>query len=114
MSAPGTPIPSAEIRRRGCKRLLIAGSLFAVIVLLLIWLGARAQSVHLPLLSLSLPFACAVIGSIEWITGAPYQRVADSWVRLRGWQRGILGTIIVLAALAMILCAATFFVMIFT
>lgn len=93
---------------------MIGGSLFAVIVFLLLWLSAHAHSIHFPLVGASLPLALALIGSVELITGAPFQRLGDSWMRLRGWQRGILGTLIVLASLAIIMCLVTFFVMMFT
>src|SRR6266481_7612542 len=56
----------------------------------------------------------ALIGSVELTTGAPFKRLADSWMRLRGWQWGVLGTFIVLTSLAIIMCLVTFFVMLFT
>jgi uncharacterized membrane protein len=114
MSAPETTITSGQIRKRGFKMLAIAGSLFAANILLLLWLSSHAHSVHFPIVGMSLPLAVALIGSIEVVTGSPFQRLADSWMRLRGWQRGVLGTFIVFAALAIIMCLVTFFVMMFT
>ena len=114
MSAPDTTISSGQIRKRGFKMLLIAGGLFVANVLLLLWLSSHAHSVHFPIVGMSLPLAVALIGSIEAITGSPFQRLADSWMRLRGWQRGVLGTFIVFASLAIIMCVVTFFVMMFT
>ena len=114
MSTPETPITSIQIRKRGLKLLVIAGCLFAAGVILLLWLSSHAHSVHFPIVGMSFPLAVALIGSIELITGAPFQRLADSWMSLRGWQRGVLGTFIVLVSFAIILCLVTFFVMMLT
>jgi hypothetical protein len=114
MSAPQTTLSSSQIRKRGLKFLAVGGGLFALVVFLLLWLSAHAQSIHFPIVGASLPLALALIGSIELITGAPFRRFADSWMRLRGWQRGVLGTLIVLTSLAIIMCLVTFFVMLFT
>ena len=73
--------------------------------------GGTAE-IHRPFVIL--PLAIALIGSVELITGAPFTRLADSWMRLRGWQRGVLGTLIVFTSLAIIMCLVTFFVMMFT
>jgi hypothetical protein len=114
MSAPQPTLTSSQIRKRGLKFLAFGGGLFALVVILLLWLSAHAHSIHFPLVGASLPLALALIGSVELITGAPFQRLADSWMRLRGWQRGVLGTLIVLTSLAIIMCLVTFFVMLFT
>jgi hypothetical protein len=57
MSAPETTFTSAQIRRRGFKMLVIAGSLFVANVLLLLWLSSHAHSVHFPIVGMSLPLA---------------------------------------------------------
>jgi len=51
----------------------------------------------------SVPFVYFCIGLIEVITGRPFQQLADSWMTLKGWQRGVLGTIIVLVAGAIVI-----------
>lgn len=82
--------------------------MIALVVILLLWLSAHAHSIHIPLVGASLLLALALIGSVELITGAPFQRLADSWMCLKGSQRGVLGTLIVLTSLAIIICLATF------
>ena len=114
MNATESTITSSEVRKRGLKRVILAGGLFAVNVTLLLWLSSHAHSVHFPVVGMSLPLALALIGGIELVTGAPFQRLANSWMGLRGWQRGVLGTLIVFTSLAIILCVVTFFVMMFT
>src|SRR5256885_3730231 len=114
MSTPQPVLSSSQIRKRGLKFIAIGGALFVLVVLLLLWLSSHAHSIHFPIVGASLPLALALIGSVELITGAPFQRIGDSWMRLRGWQRGVLGTLIVVTSLAIIMCLVTFFVMMFT
>lgn len=114
ITAPEVTIAGAQIRKRGLRMMIVSGGLFAVNLAFLLWATSRAHSVHFPIVGMSLPLAFALIGSIELITGAPFQKLADSWMNLRGWQRGVLGTVIVFASLAIILCLVTFFVMAFT
>ena len=54
------------------------------------------------MIPISFPFVYFCIGSIETITGAPFRRTAEVWMALKGWQRGVLGTFIVLAAIAIV------------
>src|SRR6266571_5254899 len=83
MNTPDTTPRSSEIRKRGLKMLAGGGVVFVC------------------------------VGFIELVTGSPYQRLAQSWMALAAWQRGVLGTFIVVAALGVNLCVVTFFVMLF-
>lgn len=114
MSAPNVSITSTQIRRRGLKMFAIGGSVFAAILVLIFLLSAHGHAFSFEIIGASLPFAFACVGFIELMTGAPYQRLAQSWMSLRGWQRGVLGTFIVVASLVIILCLVTFFVTMFT
>ena len=114
MNTSEVAISSSEIRKRGLKAAVIGGVIFAAILYGMYWLSAHNDKFHFAVIGASLPFAYACVGFIELVTGAPYQRLAQNWMSLRGWQRGILGTFIVLASLVIILCVVTFFVMLFT
>lgn len=114
MSTPQSTLSSSQIRKRGLKFLGVGSGLFALVLFLLFWLSAHAHSINFPIVGASFPLALALIGSVELITGLPFRRLANSWMRLRGWQRGVLGTLIVLTSLAVIICLVTFFVMTFT
>jgi hypothetical protein len=111
---PVVSVEIAQIRGRGLKLLLIGGSLFVANAALLIWLSSTTHSAHFPIVGMSLPLAFALIGSIEFTTGSPFQCLADSWMRLQGWQRGALGTFIVFTSLSIIICVVTFLVMMLT
>jgi hypothetical protein len=102
------------IRRRGWRMLGIGSAGFAAMLFLVYWLAAHAYSFHFALLPACFPFVFLCAGLTEAITGTPYSRLAQRWMSLRGWQRGVIGTSIVLAALITIMCTVTFFVMLFT
>ena len=54
------------------------------------------------------------VGIVELLTGRPYQQLAEAWMALRGWQRGVIGTLIVLVAGFLIIVVMTAVVMFFT
>jgi hypothetical protein len=114
MSTSDTVKTSSEIRKRGFKMLAGGGIVFAAILILMYWLSAHGYQFHFAVIGASLPFVFVCVGFIEAVTGSPYQQLAQRWMALAGWQRGVLGTFIVLSALVIILCVVTFFVMMFT
>lgn len=114
VNTPDSNVSSNQIRKRGFKFVAIGSGLFAIVVFFLIWLSSHSRTVVFPIIGASLPLALGLIGSVELITGVPFQRLGNNWMRLHGWQRGVLGTLIVLLSLAIFMCLATFFVMMFT
>jgi hypothetical protein len=66
------------------------------------------------LIPAGIPFVYFCIGVIEVLTGRPYKQLADAWMGLRGWQRGVIGTLIVLAGGFVIIIVMTAVVMWFT
>lgn len=115
-SPPMSPIgiDARQVRRHGLKMMMFGAAVFAVILLVVYWLTAHGHSVHFALIPAALPFAYFCVGFIEAVTGAPYRQLANRWMSLAGWQRGVIGTFIVVAALVLILCGVTFVVMMFT
>jgi hypothetical protein len=109
------PTPSSrEVRKRGLKMLAIGAVVFAAILYLMYWLSAHHYRFHFAIIPAALPFVFVCVGFIEAVSGVPYRRLAQRWMVLRGWQRGVLGTFIVVAALCFILGGVTFFIMMFT
>ena len=49
---------------------------------------------------ISAPVAYALIGLLEIISGVPFKDIAKSWDEISGWQRGIIGVIVVIVVLA--------------
>jgi hypothetical protein len=60
------------------------------------------------MIPLCIPFVYLCIGLIEVVSARPYRQLAGAWMSLKGWQRGVIGTIIVLAALVFILLGVAF------
>jgi hypothetical protein len=114
MNTPEHILSSSEIRKRGLKMFAGGGIVFGAILYLMCWLSAHHYQFHFAVIGASLPFVFVCVGFIEAVTGSPYLRLAGRWMALRGWQRGVLGTFIVFAALVFILLGVTFFVMLFT
>ncbi len=52
----------------------------------------------LAMIPLAIPGAFALIGLLELVTGVPFQHTAQKWDELAGWQRGILGLVVVVIA----------------
>src|SRR5207249_2431981 len=102
-NATDLPATSHEIRKRGCRMFAGGMIVFGAILYLMYWLSAHGHHILLPLIGASLPFVFVCVGFIEAVTGAPYLRLAHAWMSLRGWQRGLLGTFIVLAAFVFII-----------
>ena len=114
MDAPQVTASSSQIRKRGLKMLAIGGVVFGAILYLVYWLSAHNYRYNLEVIGASFPFVFVCVGFIEAVTGSPYSRLAQRWMALRGWQRGVLGTFIVLAALVFILLGVTFCILTFT
>ena len=76
------------------------GVAFAAILFLMYWLSAHGYKFHFAVIGASLPFVFFCVGFIELVTGSPYLLLAQRWMALRGWQRGVLGTFVIGRALA--------------
>lgn len=62
--------------------------------------GTRGGTYYL--IALAVPGAFALVGLIETCAGVPFEQIAAKWDVLKPWQRGVLGTLIALAALGML------------
>lgn len=91
------------VRKAGLKLFLIAGTFTAI-------MGAAAyhlasQGWDILGYGWGVPGAFALAGLIQVISGVPFSDLSSRWDALQGWQRGILGTLIFLGAVAVILLA---------
>jgi len=48
------------------------------------------------------PGVLALIGLVELTSGIPISRISKAWDSLRGWQRGVIGTLILIAFAALL------------
>ena len=111
-----TPPPYAtddrqrHFRRAGLRAMAVFGPLAAAIAALAAvgarWLEGSALDFlagpWLPYVA-ALPAIPFLAGLAVYVTGRPFRELAAAWDELRGWQRGVLGILIVLVAAAAIL-----------
>ena len=61
------------------------------------------------MIPLALPGAWALTGLLEVVTGVEFGRIAQKWDELAGWQRGVLGLLVVALAFAVLMGAMILF-----
>jgi hypothetical protein len=104
MNTPDNNPKSSEIRKRGLKK-LTGGLVFVAIAFLMVWLNVHHYiNLYVALIPVLIVtflmyptwfFICGAF--LELVTGSPFSQIARKWMALRGWQRGVLGSLIVLA-----------------
>jgi hypothetical protein len=52
-------------------------------------------------LLMAIPAVVALTGLVELVTGSRFGELAKKWDSLKGWQRGILGTLVAMLALCL-------------
>ena len=109
MPASGNSDPAA-VRRKGMLRLLAGLGVFAAGLTIPIFVLPMFNQQLTPpgMIPLALPGAYAFSGLIELVTGVPFVEFARRWDELKGWQRGVIGTSIVLVAGFVIICIFAF------
>ncbi|HSI10543.1 MAG TPA: hypothetical protein VK961_00805 [Chthoniobacter sp.] len=92
------------VRKRGLRRfaLWLLAFLVGMSVPLFVLPRFGVQLTPPGMIPFALPGAFALQGLIELISGVPFLDLAGRWDELKGWQRGLLGTIIVLVAMVVI------------
>jgi hypothetical protein len=97
------------VRRRGLK-LIAIGLVFGAfwLALMMFVMVERNRTVMGP--GLGLPLLPLLIGLVELVSGRHFDELARRWDDLRGWQRGVLGLVIVALATVVIVTLAGFVV----
>ncbi|EDY18556.1 hypothetical protein CfE428DRAFT_3941 [Chthoniobacter flavus Ellin428] len=96
-----------SVRRKGLFHFVIGLAVFAVGLTIPVFLLPYFHHQLTPtgMIPFALPGAYALSGLIEFLTGVSFLEFARRWDELKGWQRGIFGTFIVIIALFLILAA---------
>jgi hypothetical protein len=90
------------VRQKGLIKFVLGSAIFGAILGWVYRSGAQqTHHVYEPTL-MALPGAFAVVGLIECVTGTPFSKYSDAWERLKGWQRGVLGTSFLLVVSAIL------------
>jgi hypothetical protein len=105
-----------EFRKRALKKVAlgILGTLAMAGLFMAIAFAGYMPGNPFMLVPAAIPFVYFCVGVIELLTGRPYRQLADAWMALKGWQRGIIGTLVVLVAGFLIIVVMTAVVMWFT
>src|SRR6266480_1197548 len=105
-----------EFRKRALKKVTIGilGCLGMAGLFIAIAFAGYMPDNPFMLIPAAIPFVYFCVGIVELLTGRPYQQLADAWMALRGWQRSVIGTLIVLVAGFLIIVVMTAVVMLFT
>lgn len=101
----------ALIRRNGAIKLAAWGLLAFADGLFVSWLNARWHRVPVGagLIAVALPGAFALGGGLELLTGHSFLSLAARWDQLAGWQRGVIGTVVAVAAVGAAMAALVAF-----
>ena len=108
----GHAAKQAVVRRKGLLRFLGGLAAFAIglafaMIMLPRW-GLRLGPGGLA--TFAIPGAYALSGLVEIVTGISFMQFARRWDDLKGWQRGVFGTFIVLLAGMVIILGVAFVV----
>ena len=97
------PPTAAATRRKGMVIFIMGIAVFALGLAVSIVLTKQGFELNPhELLLLAIPGGYALSGLLEVITRVPFMDFARRWDELKGWQRGVIGTGIVLAVMAII------------
>ncbi len=100
----------ASIRRKGFLRFVVGFGVFAVGLTIPVF-ALPYFNHQLPppgMIPFALPGAYALSGLVEFVTGISFFEFAARWDELKGWQRGIFGTFIVIVAMLVIISVGAF------
>ena len=86
-----------SVRARGFI-LMLVGGLFAAGVLYIVATKGMGNPMRgsYALIGFAVPCVPFLMGLVELLFGVPISQVSNKWDALQGWQRGVLGTLIVL------------------
>ena len=100
---------SNNVRLMGLVKLLGGALIFAVILRYFMQHGLKAGANPFKIIGPALPGAFALVGLVELCTGMRVTEVASGWNALAGWQRGILGTLVVAVAFVLMMLGVVLF-----
>ena len=101
---PGAIVRERGIRRRGLKLMLGGALVAAAWGAFVMWVFARGRYLMGP--GLGFPGIFFIAGLVEVVSGRSIADLAQRWDALKGWQRGVLGIVIVAIATTIIVVIA--------
>jgi hypothetical protein len=98
-----------NIRLIGFLKLAVGALIFAGVAHYFMRHGLRAGLNPFLIIIPAMPGCFALLGLVELVTGVPSSKVASAWDALAGWQRGILGILVVALAFILMMVGVVLF-----
>jgi hypothetical protein len=97
----------SNTRLKGLAILLLGG--FGALVFTVVAASLKAKGYEIYGVGWGIPGAYALSGLIQAVTGVPFTQISEQWDELEGWQRGVLGVIVVCVAIAIFMAGVALF-----
>jgi hypothetical protein len=93
-----------SIRKKGTKKLAIGIFSLIGVSYFVYWLQQQGYTPNsFALIGLGAPVAIGLVGLLEVAMNRPFSEMEEWWDDLKGWQRGILGVLVVILAFAVLI-----------
>lgn len=95
-----------SIRKKGFIKIAIGIVAGIAVTYFVFWLQSQGRTPNsFALIGLGAPVAIGLVGLLEAIMNRPFSEMEDWWGSLKGWQRGVLGLLVVIIAFSIIVGA---------
>lgn len=95
----------ASIRKNGFKKLALGTAALVAVFWFVLWLQRQGYSPNsFALIALGAPVAIGFVGLLEITVNRPFSEMEEWWNNLKGWQRGVLGLLVVIVAFVLLAC----------
>jgi hypothetical protein len=98
-----------NIRSIWFLKLAVGALIFAGVAHYFMRHGLRAGLNPFLIIIPAMPGCFALLGLVELVTGVPSSKVASAWDALAGWQRGVLGILVVALAFILMMIGVVLF-----
>ena len=100
-----------NVRTKGLLKVVGGGIGFALLfaTVLKSGLGDPKHGGPFKMIAMGLPGAFGLAGLIELVTGIEFTQLSNAWDGLAGWQRGVLGILVVIGAFALMILGVALF-----
>lgn len=92
---------TASTRKKGMKKTTVGIVALVAVSYFIVWLQGLGYTPNsFALIGLGAPVAIGFVGFLEMIMNRLFSEMEDWWGGLKGWQRGMLGLLVVMLAFA--------------
>lgn len=89
----------ASTRNNRLKKLALGAIALVAVFWFVLWLQRQGNTPNsFALIGIGAPVAIGLVGLLEIIVNRPFSEMEEWWNNLKGWQRGVLGLLVVIVA----------------